>query len=199
MAKALIIVDMQVDFCEGGSLPVPGGAQVAQDITDYLEECSTDYDLIIATKDWHPVDWEERGFSHFSEEPDYLDTWPVHCVQETEGANFHPNFAHTYADFLFFKGQNGPAYSGFEGFLTDPWTEISDPTTLDDFLKDEGISEIEVCGDEMANCVRATVFDGLKLGYEVTLLAPLVASLGDPEETIDELIQNGCVIVRSLS
>lgn len=198
MAKALIVVDVQNDFCEGGSLPVTGGAQVAADISAYLEERAVDYDIIVATKDWHPQNWQEKGFDHFSDDPDYASTWPVHCVAETEGANFHKNFVHTHADVLFLKGQHGPAYSGFEGFKTDWWTEESQPVSLDDFLKEEGVSELDVCGIEMANCVAATVRDALKYDYDVTLLAPLVASLGDPEDTIAQLEDMGCNISHDL-
>ena len=106
--RALIIVDVQRDFCEGGSLAVDGGAEVAQKITDLLVE--HDYDHVVATKDHHidPGD-------HFSDNPDYRDSWPPHCVVGTSGEDFHPGFNPVLAEAVFHKGHYSAAYSGFEG------------------------------------------------------------------------------------
>ncbi|MFD0851733.1 isochorismatase family protein, partial [Actinomadura adrarensis] len=110
MGKALIIVDVQNDFCEGGSLAVGGGAGVARAISEHVAERGSSYEHIVATRDFHL----DPG-SHFSEMPDFVDTWPAHCVIGTEGADFHPNLALAPIEAVFSKGRNEAAYSGFEG------------------------------------------------------------------------------------
>ena len=121
MKSALIVVDVQNDFCEGGSLPVTGGAQVAAGIAALLHGGSA-YDLVVATKDHH-VDPGD----HWAKKPDYVDTWPVHCRVGTEGEAFHPNLDPQPFDAIFLKGEHAAAYSGFEG--------VHDGTPLAEWLR----------------------------------------------------------------
>ncbi|WP_229795212.1 isochorismatase family protein, partial [Saccharothrix coeruleofusca] len=108
MTKALIVVDVQNDFCEGGSLAVTGGAAVAAAISSHVRDNA--YDHVVATRDYHV----DPG-PHFSAEPDYVDSWPVHCVAGTAGASFHPELDVTAVEAVFSKGERAAAYSGFEG------------------------------------------------------------------------------------
>jgi len=109
MSKALVIVDVQNDFCEGGSLAVAGGAAVAGGLTEHLRRHRADYALVAATRDYHV-----NPGAHFAAEPDYRDSWPVHCVAGTEGAELHPGLDRSGVDEVFDKGRDTAAYSGFE-------------------------------------------------------------------------------------
>ena len=186
--RALVIVDVQNDFCEGGALGVDGGAAVAAGISAYTSAHAEDYNAIVATADWHI----DPG-AHFSENPDFVDSWPVHCVAGTEGAAFHPEVkpATDQVDELFLKGEYTAAYSGFEGHAAD-----SD-VTLAGWLRDRGITSIDVCGIATDHCVRATAADGLKEGFAVRILTDLVAGV-DAERSqaaLAELEQAGAVLV----
>ena len=112
MSRALIIVDVQNDFCEGGSLPVTGGAALAGAISEYVDAHHGQFDHVVATQDWHV----DPG-AHFSEDPDFVDSWPKHCVAGTRGAELHPDLDTEYIQAYFRKGQFTAAYSGFEGLL----------------------------------------------------------------------------------
>lgn len=177
MSKALIIVDVQNDFCEGGSLAVEGGADVADLITEWVDAVGEDYELVITTQDWHP-----RGeFDHFSDEPDYKDTWPPHCIQGSEGSQLHPDLElHNYRPIVHvFKGQDEAAYSGFEG--------NAGGTSLADVLRLMGIEHVDVCGLATDYCVKATALDAVSLGFSVSVLLPLCAGVA-PESTEAALI-----------
>ena len=195
MKKALIIVDLQNDFAEGGNLPVAGGAQVARDITVYLEDNPNRYVKVYATKDWHPPKWKKgffkkvSTFPHFSFTPDFKDTWPPHCLQDSWGAEFHPVFDDTYVDDVFFKGLFGPAYSGFEG-------HNSAGLSLAQQLREDGIEEIDVLGLAFGHCVKATATDGRVEGFKVNVLKHLTASVHpeDDGEDIAELVNSGCLV-----
>jgi nicotinamidase/pyrazinamidase len=171
MTRALIVVDVQNDFCEGGSLPVDGGARVAYDIGQLLREraASKDpeqtYGLVVATKDHHidPGD-------HFGNPPDYVDSWPAHCVVGTDGEAFHHNLDPVTFDEIFRKGEYAAAYSGFEG-------AASDGATLIDWLRAHGVEEVDVCGLATDYCVRATALDARAAGFHTTLLADLAAGV----------------------
>ncbi len=132
MAKALIVVDVQNDFCEGGSLAVSGGAGVATAISDYLAKQGSQYAHIVATRDRHidPGD-------HFSDNPDFVDSWPPHCVAGTPGAEFHPNLVTGPIEAVFDKGAYEAAYSGFEG-------KTADGVSLEEWLRQHGITEVDV-------------------------------------------------------
>lgn len=163
-ARALIVVDVQNDFCEGGALAVDGGAAVAAAINDYVS--SHEYDAVAATRDFHI----DPG-AHFSENPDYLDTWPVHCVVGTSGADFHPAFDSTVAgSAVFSKGAYSAAYSGFEGLSEDG-------ATLEQWLRTHGITDVDVIGIATDHCVKATALDAVRAGFGTTVLLPLTAGV----------------------
>lgn len=171
-SRALVVVDVQNDFCEGGSLAVTGGAAVAQRISQYVHDRRADYDLVIATRDWHI----DPG-SHFSSTPDYIDTWPPHCVAGTDGARFHSNLdaATVFLDSLdgvVSKGANDAAYSGFEGM-----DEAG--KSLRDVLSSAAVTDIDIVGLATDHCVRATALDGLAQGYQVRLLTAMCAGVAE--------------------
>jgi len=163
--RALIIVDVQRDFCEGGSLAVAGGAAVAERLTRYLAECGRDYDAVVATRDHH-VDPGE----HFSAHPDYSTTWPVHCVAGTRGAAFHQALDISRLEAVFDKGERGGAYSGFEG-------RDSGGTLLGEWLAARRVGRVEVAGIATDYCVRATALDARRAGFATTVLEDLTAGV----------------------
>lgn len=184
--STLIVVDVQNDFCEGGSLAVVGGAEVARKIKSLVR----DYSLVVVTKDWHPSDWGTIGFDHFSNSPDYIDTWPPHCVENTEGANLHPNVAEIEQNSaVFHKGQLSAAYSGFQGYCR----EDNRVTNLDTWLKQAGISEVDIVGIAFDYCVKATALDAVKNGFVTRLLKEYTASVNpnNDDNVIDELSAAG--------
>ena len=150
MTTALVIVDVQNDFCEGGSLAVAGGAEVAAAITRHLRD--NRYDHVVATRDYHI----DPG-SHFSDEPDYVTSWPAHCVADTPGAAFHPALDTSAVEEVFSKGAHSAAYSGFEGAAPDG-------TGLAEWLRARGVDAIDVVGIATDHCVRATALDGARSG-----------------------------------
>lgn len=179
MKRALVVVDVQQDFCPGGSLATERGGIVAEAIAQYIVANTHRYDAIVATKDWHI----DPG-SHFSAEPDFVDSWPVHCAAETQGAEFHPALQPLEEQFdeIFLKGAHEAAYSGFEGLAA------SDSTTeLHQWLSEREITILDVVGIATDYCVRATVLDGLANGFEVKVLTDLVAPV--TEETGDAALQ----------
>jgi nicotinamidase/pyrazinamidase len=167
--RALIIVDVQNDFCEGGSLAVTGGAAVARAITDLLAK-PHDYTHVVATKDFH-IDPGE----HFSDHPDYTASWPAHCVVGTPGAEFHPQFDPGAVEAVFKKGHHSAAYSGFEG-------ADESGTPLADWLKQRGVDEVDVVGIATDYCVQATAADAAKAGFATRVLRDLTAGVA-PETT----------------
>jgi nicotinamidase/pyrazinamidase len=176
MKRALIVVDVQNDFCEGGSLPVAGGAQVAHDIAEVLHHWTVqdpkapDYAHVVATKDHHV----DPG-AHFSGEPNFVDSWPAHCVVGTDGEAFHPNLDPQPFDAIFLKGEHAAAYSGFEGRTTDG-------SGLADWLSGHQVTHVDVCGIATDYCVRATALDAVQAGFETRLLQRLCAGVA-PETT----------------
>ncbi len=173
--RALIIVDVQNDFCEGGSLAVAGGSEVAREISRHVAEHTADYDHIVATADWH-VDPGD----HFATQPDYRATWPAHCVADSEGADFHPHLTNALDDVeaVFRKGEHAAAYSGFEGRGDD-----AERSTLAAWLHDRGVERVDVVGIATDHCVRATALDAVREGFETTVLLDLTA--GVARETTD--------------
>ncbi len=210
LANALIVVDVQQDFCPGGSLAVDNGDVVASKIYEFIQEHNDEYMTIVATKDWHPYAPRSEmdspfpygdSFPHFSATPDFVDTWPVHCVERTTGAEFHPNLRAVENDYdppeegfipfdvIFYKGQKEAAYSGFEGFSD----KHSPNETLDEFLKSLGVGHVDIVGIATEKCVDATAKDAQALGYDTTVLADLCASLS-PEtgaESLKEMLDAG--------
>lgn len=187
MTRALVIVDVQNDFTEGGALGVDGGAAVAAGIADLLAREPDRYDLVIASRDWHDADNDNGG--HFHPEPDYVDTWPVHCVAGTPGADYHPALPEQRIDVHVRKGQGKPAYSMFEGLADGE-------TTVHEVLDRLGVDELEVAGIATDHCVRATALDALETGRKVTVLTDLIAGVGEEssEAALDELEESGAVL-----
>lgn len=180
MTTALVVVDVQRDFCEGGSLAVAGGVAVASAISDLLES-DPGYDLVVATRDHHI----DPG-PHFSEHPDFVDSWPRHCEVGTPGVELHD--ALRFRDFaaVFDKGEYEAAYSGFEG-------RDADGVGLADFLRAHGVDRVEVCGIATDHCVRATARDAAAAGFDTTVLVELTAAVA-PERvaaTLAELAAQG--------
>ncbi|MCY1142814.1 isochorismatase family protein [Actinoplanes sp. Pm04-4] len=165
MTRALIIVDVQNDFCEGGSLAVTGGAAVAAGISLVLGKAGDRWDHVVATKDWHI----DPG-AHFSAHPDYQDTWPAHCVVGSTGADFHPELATDKIEAVFHKGEHQAAYSGFEGH-----TEAGE--TLAAWLRERNVTEVELVGIATDHCVRATALDAKAEGFATTVLLELTAGV----------------------
>ena len=171
MTHALIVVDVQNDFCEGGSLAVHRGAEVAFRIGELLHHWShqdpkaPDYQVAVATRDHHidPGD-------HFSDEPDFDHSWPPHCVVGSDGEAFHPNLDPQPFDAVFLKGEHAAAYSGFEG-------RASDGTPLAEWLHSRGITQVDVCGIATDYCVRATALDAVRNGFDTRVLASLCAGV----------------------
>lgn len=183
MSTALIVVDVQNDFCEGGSLAVAGGASVAEAISRHLADHP--YDYVVATRDYHV----DPG-SHFADEPDFVRSWPEHCVAGTSGAEFHPAFDVSKVDAVFSKGADSAAYSGFEG-------TTEDGTTLADWLKARGVRAVEIVGIATDHCVRATALDAKRHGLEVRVLADLTAGVSKStvDKALSELREAGVTVV----
>ncbi|GAA3371991.1 nicotinamidase [Streptomyces sannanensis] len=185
MHRALIVVDVQNDFCEGGSLAVAGGADVAAAITELIGQAPAGYRHVVATRDHH-IDPGE----HFSGHPDYVDSWPAHCVAGTEGVGFHPNFAPAVAsgavDAVFSKGAHDAAYSGFEG-------RDENGTSLADWLRERGVGEVDVVGIATDHCVRATALDAVREGFATRVLLDLTAGVAEAttERALEELREAG--------
>jgi nicotinamidase/pyrazinamidase len=173
--RALIIVDVQNDFCEGGSLAVTGGAAIARAITEYLDTPSAvGYDHIVASQDYHI----DPG-SHFSGEPDFATTWPPHCVAGTAGARFHPDFDASRAEEVFRKGQHEAAYSAFEGLSESGESLLA-------WLSARGVRNIDVAGIATDYCVRATAADASAAGFVTTVRLGLTVGV-DPTTTAEAL------------
>jgi nicotinamidase/pyrazinamidase len=169
MRTALLIIDVQNDFCEGGSLAVDGGAAVAAAITEYVSR-DHGYHAVAATRDHHidPGD-------HFSENPDFIDSWPPHCVVGTPGVEFHPDLAIDAADAIFSKGEYSAAYSGFEG-ADDAGVGLAE------WLRDKEINAVDIVGLATDHCVRATALDAHAAGFTTRVLLRYAAGVS-PETT----------------
>ncbi|GAA3622858.1 isochorismatase family protein [Streptomyces chitinivorans] len=172
MHRALIVVDVQNDFCEGGSLAVAGGADVAAAITDLVGQSTAGYRHVVATRDHHVSPGD-----HFSDHPDFRHSWPAHCVAGTEGVGFHPNFAPAVAsgsiDAVFDKGAYAAAYSGFEG-------KDENGVPLADWLRSREVTEVDVVGIATDHCVRATALDAAREGFRTRVLLGMTAGVAAP-------------------
>ncbi|MQA87887.1 MAG: isochorismatase family protein [Streptosporangiales bacterium] len=175
--KALVIVDVQNDFCEGGSLAVAGGAEVAAAITDHASVRRGDYAHVVATRDHH-IDPGE----HFSDTPDFAVSWPPHCVVGTDGVEFHPELDTAAVEAVFSKGEYEPAYSGFEG------TEQGG-APLADWLHERGVDAVDVVGIATDYCVRATALDAAAGGFTTKVLLGLTAGVAreSTERALEEM------------
>lgn len=195
--KALLIVDVQNDFIEGGSLAVTGGKNVAVKLAEYIRVHGEEYEQIVISQDWHvnPGD-------HWSETPNYTTTWPVHCAANTYGAELHAELAEAIGGKIInsdvqliriVKGEHEAAYSAFEGH------EIGDSeyATLENALSDTNIDELDIVGLATDHCVRATALDALNLGFKVNILTEYIAGvdLTRSLQTLIELHVEGATIV----
>lgn len=167
--RALIVVDVQNDFCEGGSLAVSGGGAVARAITGLLAR--REYDHVVATADHHI----DPG-AHFSDQPDFLTSWPPHCVAGTPGAQFHPELDVSTVEAVFRKGPYSAAYSGFEG-------EDDTGTALADWLRTRGVDEVDVVGIATDYCVKATAVDAAEAGFRTRVLLDYTAGVSAESTT----------------
>jgi len=195
MTKALIVVDVQVDFCEGGKLAVAGGNDVAYKIGQFLDTNRFDYSHVMFTRDWHEP-WPRRNGGHFSDTPDFVDSWPPHCEAGSEGASFHPVLGDSFFNLVngekfswttheFRKGLGQPDYSGFQG-------HNSGRQSLHEFLQKCEVDEVDVVGIAGDYCVRHTALDAQSLGYKVRVIPELTVSVhpGGTEETLALLAQS---------
>ncbi len=192
MTRALVIVDVQNDFTEGGALGVQGGAAVAAAITEHLREHPDDYDVVIASRDWHDADNDNGGHFALDGEPDFVTTWPPHCMAGTDGAEYHPDIDTGLIDIHVRKGQGVPAYSIFEGTTDDGRRLV---TALDEL----GVTDVDVVGIATDYCVLASARDALAAGRRVRVLSDLVAGVA-PETSaaaLRDLAAAGAEVVPS--
>ncbi|GAA3644081.1 bifunctional pyrazinamidase/nicotinamidase [Microbacterium awajiense] len=191
MTKALFIVDVQNDFTEGGALGVEGGDAVAAAISQYLADHADEYALIVASRDWHDGDNDNGG--HFADgEPDFIDSWPVHCVGGTQGAEYDAGLDTAAVTHHVKKGQGEPAYSLFEGV-------DDEGRTVSELLEQHGVLEIDVTGIATDYCVRASALDALAHGRRVRVLTDLIAGVAaeSSDAALAELAHAGAVLTES--
>ena len=176
--RGLLVVDVQNDFCEGGALGVDGGARVASGITDHIEAHGSDYAVVVASRDWHDADNDNGGhFALHGEAPNFVTTWPVHCVAGTTGAEYHPDLTLPDNTSHVKKGQGMPSYSMFEG-------HSDDGHTVEEILTNAGVTEVDVVGIATDHCVRASALDAKGAGFAVRVINDLVAAVShDTERT----------------
>lgn len=188
MKRALLIVDVQPTFCEGGALGVIGGNDVAERIADFVTEHEDEYEIIVTTQDWHINPGE-----HFSDHPDFIDTWPPHGIAGTAEAELHDAIASLPFDDSVKKGQYAAAYSGFEGV-----NKSGD--TLEEILRRADITDVDVVGIAESHCVKDTALDALDLGWPTRvfedLTVPVSAELG--EAAREEMAQAGVDEIPSI-
>jgi nicotinamidase/pyrazinamidase len=176
MTRALLVVDVQNDFCEGGSLAVTGGAAVAAAISAHIRTAGEEYAHVVATRDHHV----DPG-GHFAAEPDFLDTWPAHCVVGTGGVELHEALDRGPLEAVFDKGEHAAAYSGFEG--------SAGGVPLADWLRERGVDAVDVVGIATDHCVRATALDAVGQGFATRVLLHLTAGVAEAstEAALDQL------------
>ncbi|WP_448720888.1 isochorismatase family protein [Microbacterium natoriense] len=190
MSRALLIVDVQNDFTEGGALAVAGGDAVASAVSAFLEAHAADYEVIIASRDWHDAAGDNGG--HFAAEPDYVDSWPVHCVAGSPGADYDPLLVTDAVTHHVRKGQGEPAYSMFEGV-----TDAGD--TVGAVLTQAGALSADVVGIATDHCVRASALDALAHGVRVRVFTDLIAGVAPETSTaaLAELAHAGAELAES--
>jgi nicotinamidase/pyrazinamidase len=184
--RALVVVDVQKDFCEGGSVAVTGGADLAGAIRDYLAG-DADYRHVVATQDLH-VDPGD----HFSDHPDYISSWPPHCRVDSDGANFHPALDAGRFEAVFRKGAYDAGYSGFSG-------QDDRGTLLADWLRQRQVDQVDVVGIATDHCVRWTAEDAVRQGLTTRVLVNLTVGVGEESTAaaLDALRAAGVAIVAS--
>ena len=191
--RALLVVDVQNDFVEGGSLAVTGGRAVAASISAYLADHADDYAAVIASRDWHHPEGTNGGhFADHGQDPDWLGTWPAHCVAGTFGAEYVDALAQDALTHHLRKGMGKPAYSMFEGV-------DADGRTLTDLLAELGVGHVDVSGIATDYCVRATCLDARTTGLQVRLLDDLVAGVapGTTAAALEEMRTAGVTVASA--
>jgi nicotinamidase/pyrazinamidase len=185
VTNAAIVVDVQNDFCEGGSLAVAGGAAIAAAIGPWLDERA--FDHVVATRDYH-IDPD----GHFSTNPDFVDSWPAHCVVGTDGCQLHPNLARDRIEAIFDKGRYEAAYSGFQGSC--------EGVSLLDWLRAHDVDTVDVVGIATDHCVRATALDAAIFGFTTTVRLDLTAGVArlTVDAALAELTTAGITLVGEL-
>ena len=193
MAKALLVIDVQNDFCEGGALACQGGAAVAKNITNYLKTNKHSYDVVFASRDWHtPGDSNQGHFPPQGQAPDYVATWPLHCIAGTAGSDYHPDLDQGLIDIHIKKGQGQNGYSIFEGI-------DENGTAIQELIARHGIDSVDVVGIATDHCVRASALDAKHAGLQVRVITSLTAgvSAASTEAAIDELVDAGVQVVAT--
>jgi nicotinamidase/pyrazinamidase len=192
MTRALLVIDVQNDFTEGGALGVEGGAAVAAGVTDFLRSHPDEYDVVFASRDWHHGDDDNGGHFATDEAPDFVETWPRHCVAGEPGAEYHPALDTTLVDVHVRKGQGKPAYSIFEG-VTDAGAGFTEA------LDELGVTDVDVVGIATDYCVRASALDAIAAGRNVRVLTDLVAGVApaSSEAALEELADAGADVIPS--
>ncbi|MEJ6013368.1 isochorismatase family protein [Corynebacterium sp. H127] len=187
VSRALIVVDVQNDFCPGGTLATEEGGNVAKKIAALLSN-QDDYAVVVATQDWH-IDPGE----HFSDAPDFVNSWPVHCVAQSDGADFHPALQGYPFDAVFRKGEYAAAYSGFEG--------ADHGTSLNEYLLEHAITNVDIVGIATDYCVRATALDAVANGYVVRILTDYVAAVAETTgvAALSDIAREGATVVDGSS
>lgn len=181
--RALLVIDVQVDFCEGGALACKGGAAVATAITNHILANRPGYDFVIASRDWHTPNDPNGG--HFP-------LWPLHCIAGEPGAEYHPNLDSSLIDWHLKKGQGAHGYSLFEGITESGESAFELLTRL-------GVLELDVVGIATDHCVRASALDGIQLGFKTRVITSLTAGVESQttEAAIDEMVDAGVSVVAT--
>ncbi|TFC05534.1 isochorismatase family protein [Cryobacterium adonitolivorans] len=192
MTRALIIIDVQNDFTEGGTLAVDGGAAVAGAISALLAAHPHSYPHIFASRDWHDAEGGNNGHFAVDGEPDFIDSWPVHCVADTPGAEYHPALELPESTVHILKGQGQPGYSIFDG--VDAGGE-----KFGELLIAAGVTDVDLVGLATDYCVRASGLDALEHGQHVRVFTDLVAGVAaeSSEQALAELAHAGAVLATS--
>lgn len=194
MTRALFIIDVQNDFTEGGALGVAGGAAVAEGVTRYLRAHRGDYECVFASRDWHDGDNDNGGHFAVAAPPDFVNTWPVHCVAGTPGADYHPALDTSLIRFHVLKGQGRPAYSIFDG-------RSPAGSPVHNLIDEHGVTDVDVTGIATDYCVRASALDALARGLRVRVLTDLVAGVApaSSEAALEELANAGAALVPAFA
>ena len=190
--RGLLVVDVQNDFCEGGALGVDGGARVAEGITDHIAAHGSDYAVVVASRDWHDADNDNGGhFAQEGEAPNFVTTWPVHCVAGTTGADYHPELILPDYTIHIKKGQGTPSYSMFEG-------HSDDGRTVEEILTNAEVTEVDVVGIATEHCVMASALDALTKFRKVAVIKDLVVpvSLEKGRRVLQNLGNRGVALIR---
>jgi len=199
--KALILVDLQNDFCPGGALPVPEGDRVMA----VANRVQRQFDLVVATQDWHPPDHGSFAANHPGRRPGEVIElgglaqvlWPVHCVQDTPGAEFHPGLERSAVAQVFRKGTD-PNIDSYSGFFDNGHRKA---TGLGDYLRERGVRDVYVCGLATDYCVKFTALDAVDLGFRTHLIADACRGVnlspGDVEKAIEQMRAKGVAVIES--